>query len=684
MGPIVIATELGPEDWRELLAYVGRRFVAAQPWRFRILSLGGTLVAGFVALALIHFAGGQPDGVSFVVGVVVAALSFVGLQRLYARRMAAAGQAFLGPSRIELDEHGFRTIRAGMTSAVDWNRVEQIDETPTAIYLALDQRSAFMIPKRSVDPAQLPELVAQLRAWHAERTRTSLNEPAPGFEPPSSSTLTRATAPSDGTRAATRPTGFFRALAGNLRAGFKLLTFRKVAPTEFTVSFDQLVALLAIVLALITGVDWLLADPDAELDPYGYYVWTYYILAGLWACALIARLQGSQANTRALLVTWLASVPGVIVALGLVLLLPLSGSFLAIVLGVAALVLFAASERAVRNVFGYARLGTSVLIVLAVAGVPWFFQMRLHLDPQLWVVPESEQNMAAAAETTDPDDAESLLFDQADRIADAVDATAPERPGIVDTYFVGFAGWGAQKVFRNEALLGERVFAKRFNIGRRAVELINDEHDRDTYPLATATGLRYTLQLLGEKMDRDQDMLVLLLTSHGSRESGLAVSNGALPLVDLEPDELRSALDDSGIKWRIIIVSACYSGVFVEPLKSASTLVITAADADHASFGCADDRELTYFGEAFLRDALPGAPTLEAAFAKARDLIAKREKQEHLTPSHPQIFVGDAIRQKLTLPVAPTDDTPDLVIPGTTLTAQAVVRPHGWPGMRRP
>ncbi|HVY81033.1 MAG TPA: C13 family peptidase [Steroidobacteraceae bacterium] len=683
MGPIVIATELGPDDWRELLAYVGRRYVAAQAWRFRILTLGGIGLAGVVALSLIHLAGGKPDGISYAVGVVVAALSFVGIQRLYARHMAAAGRAFLGPSRIELDEHGFRTVRAGMTSAVDWNRVQQIDETPTAIYLALDERSAFVIPKRSVDPAQLPELVAQLRAWHAERTRTSLNEPAPGFEPPSSVRLTREAGTSDETLVSARRSGFFRALAGNLRAGFKLLTFRKVAPTEFTVSFDQLVALLAIALALITGVDWLLADPDAELDPYGYYVWTYYILAGLWAAALIARLQGSQANTRALLVTWLASVPGVIVVLGLVLLLPMNGSALAVVLGIAALVLFVLSERAVRNVFGFARLGTSVLIVLAVAGVPWFFQMRLQLDPQLWVVPESEQDMAKA-DDTEPDDAESLLFDQADRIADAVDATAAQRPGVVDTYFVGFAGWGAQKVFRNEALFGERVLAKRFNIGRRAIELINDQRDRDTYPLATATGLRYALQLLGEKMDPDEDMLVLLLTSHGSRESGIAVRNGGLPLMDLAPDELRSALDDSGIKWRIVIVSACYSGIFVEPLKSDSTLVITAADPDHTSFGCADDRDLTYFGEAFLRDALPGAPSLEAAFAKARDLIAQREKQEHLTPSHPQMFVGDAIRQKLTLPVAPTDDTPDVAIPGTTLTARAVVRPHGSLGMRRP
>jgi len=664
MTPIVIATDLGAEDWRELLAYIGRRHGNAQPVRAQLVGFVAVGIATIVALGIIRLAGGEPSVASLLAGVGLTVVSAIGIQRWYRARAGRGNYAFFGPLRIELDEHGFRTIRAGMTSATDWNRVEQIDETPTAIYLALDPVNAFVIPKRSVDPAQLPELVAQLRAWHAERTRTSMSEPPPGFEPPASVARTHDV----GTSTPARPAGFFRTLAGNLRAGFKLLTFQRVAPTDFTVSFDQLVALFFIAVALLTGVDWLHSDPDAVFDPYGYYVWTYYTLAGLWACALVARLQGSQTNTRALLVTWLAAVPSVIIALGLVLLLPLGEWPLTILLAITGFVLIAVSERAVRNVFGFARFGTSVLIVLAIAGIPWMFQVRLYLDPQLWVAPEAEDDSTTS---TDPD-AESLLFDQADRISDAVDATAPQRPGVVDTYFVGFAGWGTQKVFRNEALFGESVFAKRFNIGRRAVELINDRRDRDTYPLATVSGLRYALQLLGDKMDKNEDLLVLLLTSHGSRESGIAVRNGGLPLVDLEPDELRSALDDSGIKWRIVIVSACYSGVFVEPLKSESTVVITASDAYHTSFGCADDRDLTYFGEAFLRDALPVAPSLEAAYAKARDLIAAREKQEKLTPSHPQMFVGSAIRQKLKLPAAPTDDTPeDNSAPGTTLTARA-------------
>jgi hypothetical protein len=147
-------------------------------------------------------------------------------------------------------------------------------------------------------------------------------------------------------------------------------------------------------------------------------------------------------------------------------------------------------------------------------------------------------------------------------------------------------------------------------------------------------------------MDPEQDVLVLMLTSHGSQD-GLAVVNGTLPLMQLSPVELRHALDESGIKWRVVVVSACYSGVFLDALKGDGTLVITAADAEHSSFGCDDDRDLTYFGEAFLKDSIPTSRTLEEAFRKAAALIQQRETSEHKTRSNPQMSVGAQIRAKL-------------------------------------
>jgi hypothetical protein len=110
---------------------------------------------------------------------------------------------------------------------------------------------------------------------------------------------------------------------------------------------------------------------------------------------------------------------------------------------------------------------------------------------------------------------------------------------------------------------------------------------------------------------------------------------------------LASALNDSGIKWRVIIISACHSGAYIKHLENPQTIVITAAEADKTSFGCSDDRDLTYFGEAFYRDALPNSKSLVDAFNMAKTAIAQREKEEDVTPSNPQAFFGEELRRKL-------------------------------------
>jgi Peptidase C13 family len=147
-------------------------------------------------------------------------------------------------------------------------------------------------------------------------------------------------------------------------------------------------------------------------------------------------------------------------------------------------------------------------------------------------------------------------------------------------------------------------------------------------------------------MDPQQDVLVLFLTSHGS-EDGLDVRNGSLPLAQLDPSDLRQALDESGIRWRLVIVSACHAGVFVDALQSDTTAVVTATDAAHSSFGCQEDRDLTWFGEAFLKDALPHSESLEDAFQRAARLIAQREDAQHQAHSNPQLYVGTLMRRKL-------------------------------------
>ena len=233
------------------------------------------------------------------------------------------------------------------------------------------------------------------------------------------------------------------------------------------------------------------------------------------------------------------------------------------------------------------------------------------------------------------------------RIEAAVVHMAPRVPGTTNVFFLGFAGYGEQRVFRKEAELARSVFAERFGSGSRSLELVNDVHDRHSYPLATLENLRFALERIAARMDRSTDVLVVLITSHGSREDGIAVTNGRLVDDALSPRDLRAALDDAGIRWRVVVASACYAGIFIAPLKTDSTLIMTAADSRHSSFGCADDRDLTYFGEALFKDALPRSCSLEEAFTSARGIIRARETEEGEIHSNPQLYVGARMRAKL-------------------------------------
>jgi hypothetical protein len=147
-------------------------------------------------------------------------------------------------------------------------------------------------------------------------------------------------------------------------------------------------------------------------------------------------------------------------------------------------------------------------------------------------------------------------------------------------------------------------------------------------------------------MDKEEDVLFLFMTSHGN-ETGFALQLPTV-LVGLTPREVASVLDEEGIRNRVVIISACFSGIFVKPLANKNTVVMTAADARSPSFGCAEGRDWTYFGDALFHHSLKPGVDLKIVFDKARRLIAKWEKSERFKPSNPQGHFGDALMKKLT------------------------------------
>ncbi|MBS0580296.1 MAG: hypothetical protein JSR36_13665 [Proteobacteria bacterium] len=441
--------------------------------------------------------------------------------------------------------------------------------------------------------------------------------------------------------AATPPRGLLAGLARNLRTGLALVALKRRWPPQLAVSFDALCALLVVNLSLWALLDALHAERDAPLALDGLFGWACYLLLGLAACALVARAASRAANTRPLLVAVLSAAPFVLLVfwllgdLGFVRAHPLAA-------GTAAVVYLAVlTVRILGAAFGIVRRGAAVTALLLVFAAPWVFGV-LNLDTRLWVADDTAETQSE----DDPGQAEALFYDQPARIAAAMARVRPTQHGRTSAYFLGFAGDGDPNVFRREVQFAKEAFGARLGSLERSALLINDVEDRDSYPLASVSGLAQALSIMALRMDPENDVLVLYLSSHGSVD-GLEVQNGSLPLAPLAPGDLREALDSAGIRYRVIVVSACYAGVFLDELKTDTSLIVTAADAEHSSFGCEEDRELTWFGEAFLKDALPGGSSLEAAFARARELIIQREEAGHETHSNPQLYVGPGIKAKL-------------------------------------
>lgn len=224
-------------------------------------------------------------------------------------------------------------------------------------------------------------------------------------------------------------------------------------------------------------------------------------------------------------------------------------------------------------------------------------------------------------------------------------ALAPQRDGVVDVYGLVFAPYAGEEVFRRESTMVSTLLQERFDAQGRVVHLLNHADTAGTHAWATPQNLQRAIAALAQRMDRDNDVLVIYMTSHGARNHELAASHWPLTVPPVTPEMLRAMLDEAGIRQRVIAVSACYSGGWIEPLATASSLIMTAADATHTSYGCGTKSELTFFGRAVFDEQLRTTHSFADAFARAVPLIAQREveagKQDGF--SNPQIHVGPQI-----------------------------------------
>ena len=249
-----------------------------------------------------------------------------------------------------------------------------------------------------------------------------------------------------------------------------------------------------------------------------------------------------------------------------------------------------------------------------------------------------------------PDDAgspEQVMYSQSQLMNDAIGKLAARTPGKTNLYVVAFAGDGSENVFRNEAEYVDKLFSERFDAIGHTLLLINNPATLTQRPLATLSNLQTAVDAVAEKMDAERDVLLLFLTSHGSKEHELYVALDPLPLDQIEPDDIADLFTDSHIRNKVIVISACYSGGFIDAVRGPTTMVITAARADRASFGCGTQSEITDFGRAFLANGLNDHDSFPAAFTEARNLIDEWETKAGEEHSEPQIVSSAQIEGRL-------------------------------------
>jgi hypothetical protein len=432
-------------------------------------------------------------------------------------------------------------------------------------------------------------------------------------------------------------------LVQNVRAGARLALFRRDALKHIRVSADQVFYLAVLDVLIVLVLAWVDALPRPEFNVWGF------ASAGLGFAALFAvgYLFARLFRKKALITRFVVSVYSIAPLFSLVgfavkksyviwAQVPWAVGILwwAYLLWFFAVVGWILTRQAGSRDW---RVGVTL------AGFIAFTLSTATMHVEFFYAGENLEEKARYKRLN----AEEVFDAQPELLQGATRALHAGRPGVPELYFLGFASYANQDVFKKEALYARDLLDNRFGTRGRSMVMINHADTVNNIPLASTTNLRRTLKLIGRRMNVEEDVLFVYLTSHGSEKRGLAAQLWPLSLNELPAEKLKTYLDEAGIKWRVLLISACYSGNFVEVLKDDFTLVMTAAATDKQSFGCSNARDFTYFGEAVFKDALNRERTFIPAFQGAIAAINQRETSEKLSPSFPQLSIGAKIAAKL-------------------------------------
>jgi hypothetical protein len=228
-------------------------------------------------------------------------------------------------------------------------------------------------------------------------------------------------------------------------------------------------------------------------------------------------------------------------------------------------------------------------------------------------------------------------YDQHTRLSQAVAALKPQRPGVVDAYILS-VGLDSDAVFTREASEAAKVLSRRYDGEGRTLTLAT--RTDGAMPQGSPDMIAAGLAALSKKMDLKEDVLILFTTSHGDPNVGIVYRDESNGMGLIAPMRMAEMLNDLGFQKRMVIISACFSGVFVPKLENDNSIILTAASSTRSSFGCAASNDWTFFGDALMNHALRKPQPLEAAVTEAHKMINGWESGRQFPASGPQASYG--------------------------------------------
>ena len=438
-------------------------------------------------------------------------------------------------------------------------------------------------------------------------------------------------------------------LLRNLGAGARLASFRRVDALAFRIDVPQLLLLFVLSALIDVAGDWFRAAEPRAFSSLGAGPELYSAGLLLLGSAVIALINRQRHVVLALPVIAMASLPLVQVIHFLPHVLPpgaisvegqLLAEYVIVCWIVVVLIRCVAVAFAPMPPFGWLRaIGGGLLLAAPI----WFGNALMTSEPW-WRGPDDAEPATGGINAG----SEAVLAAQSFLLNHVLENLEDERPGQTDLYYVGFAPDGRTDAYREDAEAAQATMDGRWGTDGRSVMLVNNPQTLLTVPFATVSNLRETLNEIGAIIDPEDDVVMIYLAGRGAADHRLLAEQPPLSLVELAPAGLKQLLDDAEIKWRIIVVSACYSGGFIAPLKDEYTMIITDAREDRAAFGCSGRTPPAFFGGAFFDKGLAKSDTFGAAFEKAKALVAERERDaSYAPPAEPQMFVGDEMATKI-------------------------------------